>query len=77
NLLVWDLDHPALWPTINPLHCLAMSDPLGAIWALHVAGQPVGTAGDFAGSILRSAEYRAAHQEATARLDRVLAKLKS
>lgn len=77
NLLVWDLEHPALWPTIDPLHCLAMSDPLGAIWALHVAGQQVGAAGDFAGSILRSAEYRAARQEATARLDRVLAKLKS
>ncbi len=72
NLIVWDLDHPAFWPALDPLHCLAMSDPLGAIWALYVAGRPVGAAGDFTGSILRSAEYQAAHQEASDRLERVL-----
>jgi len=75
NFIVWDLSHPGLWPAIDPLHCLAMSDPLGAIWGLYVAGRPVGTVGDFAGSILRSAEYRAAYQEASRRLERVLAEL--
>ena len=73
NVIVWDLDHPAFWPALDPLRCLAMSDPLGAMWALYVAGRPVGKAGDVTGSILRSAEYQAAHLEAGERLKRVLA----
>ncbi len=75
NLIVWDLDHPAFWPAVDPLHCLAMSDPLGAMWALYVAGRPVGEVGDVAGSVLRSAEYQAARQEANERIKRILATL--
>jgi 5-methylthioadenosine/S-adenosylhomocysteine deaminase len=77
NLIVWDLDHPAFWPAVDPLHCLAMSDPLGGIWSLYVAGRPVGQAGDFVGSILRSADYQGARQEASERVERILAKIAS
>ena len=70
SYVVWNLDHPALWPAHDPLHALALSDPCAAIWAMVVAGRPVGCAGDFHGSILRSEQYVAARKEAVARLAR-------
>ena len=39
NLIVWDTDHPAFWPPVNPLRNLAMADPVGAIHSLIVAGR--------------------------------------
>ncbi len=71
NVVVVDLDHPALWPAHDPLQALAMADPAPAIHALYVAGRPIGAAGDFHASVLRSAEYREARREASERLERL------
>ena len=68
NILVWDLDHPALWPALDPLHTLAMSDVPQAISNMYVAGRKVGT-------IVGSDDYRAAQREAGERLARILDKV--
>ena len=75
NFLVWDLNHPALWPALDPLHTLAMADAGGAIWAMYVAGRAVGEAGDLRGSLLRSDGYRSAQREASDRLRFVLERI--
>lgn len=72
NFAVWDTDHPALWPALDPLAALAMADPAQALWSLWVAGRRLGDDGDVHRSIARSDEYREARTEARARLDRVL-----
>ncbi len=72
NVLVWDLDHPALWPALDPLHALAMSDATRAIHAMFVAGRRIGADGDFHGSLLRSDAYALAKREANDRLASVL-----
>ncbi len=68
NLLVLDLEHPAMWPAHEPLQALAMADTAPAIWAMFVAGRAIGSPGAFHESILRSDEYREAHREARDRL---------
>lgn len=68
NLLVIDLDHPSLWPAHDPLAVLTMADVAPAIHAMYVAGRAIGQAGDFARSITQSDDYRAAREEASARL---------
>lgn len=68
NLLVWDTDHPGLWPADNPLHALVYGDSAGAIHAMAVGGETVGVVGDFARSLTQSEEYRDAQEEARARL---------
>jgi cytosine/adenosine deaminase-related metal-dependent hydrolase len=68
NLIVWDTEHPAFWPPVNPLRNLAMSDPIGGIHALIVAGKWVGTPGDFHRSLWQSDDYAAARTEANDRL---------
>ena len=72
NLIVWDTGHPAFWPPVNPLRNLAMADPVGAMHGLIVAGQWVGTPGDFHRSLWQSEAYTAAREEADARLKRLL-----
>ena len=72
NLLVWDLEHPAFWPPVNPLRNLAMADPMGAIHAMYVAGRQVGAAGNFHRSLVASDGYREARIEADERLSGVL-----
>jgi 5-methylthioadenosine/S-adenosylhomocysteine deaminase len=72
NLLVWDLDHPALWPALDPLHALAMADSTKAIHAMMVAGRSVGVAGDFARSVVDTDAFRDARADASERLARVL-----
>jgi len=76
NMLVWDLDHPAVWPAIDPLHCLTMSDATAALWAMFVAGRRVGTDGDFHASLRRSPAYADARREANARLAEILRKIR-
>jgi 5-methylthioadenosine/S-adenosylhomocysteine deaminase len=71
NLVVWDLDHPALWPALDPLAAIAMADAPPAIWAMFVVGQRMGRDGDFARSILTSKRYLAALDEARWRLSAV------
>lgn len=69
NLLVWDTDHPGLWPANNPLHALVYGDAAGAIHAMAVGGETVGVIGDFARSLSQSDGYREAQKEARARLN--------
>jgi len=74
NLLVWDTEHPSLWPNEDLLRVIAMGDTTGAIHAMYVAGRSVGEAGDFHRSIRESEAYREAHREAEKRLAAVLAR---
>jgi 5-methylthioadenosine/S-adenosylhomocysteine deaminase len=75
NLVVWDTEHPSMWPAFDPLHVLCMADTAGAIHAMYVAGQQQGTDGAFAASIAASDTFRAAQVEARARLERIADKL--
>jgi 5-methylthioadenosine/S-adenosylhomocysteine deaminase len=68
NLLVFDLDHPALWPAHEPLAVLASSDATRAIHAMYVAGRPIGEAGRFSDSLVQSDAYCEAREEAASRL---------
>jgi len=68
NVLIWDTDHPSFWPATDPLRALAYGDTTPAIHAMWVAGKPIGTAGDFARSLVQSDEYREARKEAEERL---------
>ncbi len=68
NLLIFDLDHPALWPAHDPLAAVAMADATRAIWGMYVGGRPVGELGRFSESVLASEAYAAAREEASARL---------
>lgn len=68
NLLVFDLDHPSMWPAHDPLAVLAMADAARGIWAMYVAGREIGEAGNFERSILESEAYAAARREASDRL---------
>ena len=65
NLLAWDLDHPSMWPSTDPLRTLAMADTTAAITRMWVAGNEIG-------DIRGSAEYREARVEADERLARLL-----
>lgn len=68
NLAVWDLDTPELWPATDPLRALAFSNLAHALRQLLLLGRPLGEEGAFASSVLRSSSYRAALDEANARL---------
>jgi cytosine/adenosine deaminase-related metal-dependent hydrolase len=45
NLVVWDTDHPSFWPATDPLSALVMSDTVGAIETMVVAGRARGERG--------------------------------
>ena len=66
NLIAWDLDHPSMWPTTNPLRTLAMADTIGAIETMWVAGNEIG-------DIRASDAYRQSRIEADERLAKLLA----
>jgi len=68
NLAVWNLDAPELWPATDPLRALAFSNLAHGLRQLLLLGRPLGEDGAFASSVLRSASYRAALDEANARL---------
>jgi cytosine/adenosine deaminase-related metal-dependent hydrolase len=72
NLLVWNPDHPALWPEAG-LSTLAMGDTTAAIHALFVAGREIGQAGDFHRSLVESDAYRMALGDASQRRRRLVA----
>jgi 5-methylthioadenosine/S-adenosylhomocysteine deaminase len=73
NLLVWDPEHPSMWPGAG-LSTLAMGDTTQAIHAMFVAGREVGQAGDFHRSLVESERYREALREADRRRGVLLAK---
>lgn len=72
NLVVWDLDHPSMWPEHAPFRTLAMADTTQAIHAMFVVGHLVGTPGSFHRSLIDGEAYRAAVGEASERLARLL-----
>jgi cytosine/adenosine deaminase-related metal-dependent hydrolase len=72
NLVVWDLDHPTMWPEHAPFRTLAMGDTTQAIHTMFVMGRQVGKAGDFHRSLIQGEAYRAAVAEASERLARLL-----
>lgn len=72
NLVVWDLDHPSMWPEHAPFRTLAMGDTTQAIHTMFVMGRQVGKAGDFHRSLVQGEAYRAAVAEASERLARLL-----
>lgn len=75
NLAVWDLDHPSMWPGTRPLRTLAMGDTTGALYNLMCQGRWVGADGDYHRSLLHMQGYREARQEASQRLEALLARL--
>jgi 5-methylthioadenosine/S-adenosylhomocysteine deaminase len=72
NIVVWDLDHPSMWPALDPLHTLAMADSTKAMHAMFVSGRRMGNDGEVFQSIVRSDAYRGARHEATTRLAALL-----
>jgi len=74
NLVLWDMEHPAMWPSESPLRALAYSAPTAAITQVMTRGQWRGTRGDFARSLIDTEEYRAVLAEATARRSVLLRK---
>ncbi len=71
NLAVWDLDSPGCWPATDPLRALAFSNLSHALRQLIVLGEPRGTDGWYASSLLHSQAYRDARREADARLQQL------
>ena len=72
NLVVWDTDHPSMWPASSPLRVLVMGDTAQAIHAMFVMGKQIGATGDFHRSLLNGFVYKEAIKEATARFDSLL-----
>lgn len=72
NLVVWDLDHPSMWPEHAPFRTLAMGDTAQAIHTMFVMGRQLGIEGDFHRSLVRGEPYQAAVAEASERLARLL-----
>lgn len=68
NLVVWDPDHPSLWPCVDPLRALVMCDAAPAIEWMMVSGQWKGTRGRYHESLLEG-DYREAAKEAGRRLE--------
>lgn len=74
NLVIWDLNHPGLWPAPDPLRALAMSDAAPAIQQVMIRGEWKGERGNFANSILQSDTYRENREEADKRLQALLSR---
>ncbi|TNE50560.1 MAG: hypothetical protein EP343_07690 [Deltaproteobacteria bacterium] len=68
NFVIWDPMHPSMWPSMDPLRLLALSDTTPAIQGMMVNGQWIGERGDFARSVRESDAYQDALQEANERL---------
>lgn len=74
NLLVWDPQHPSMWPMHDPLAALAMGDTCAAIESMMVAGRFIGGLGGLQ-QIARGPDYRDARVEADRRLRDLLERL--
>ena len=75
NIIIWDLDHPSMWPGDNVTRNLTMGDTTGAIYNMCIAGKWLGLNGNFSQSILNSDNYKFALIEANERLKKLLNKL--
>ncbi len=75
NLIVWDVDHPALWPCDNFPKILAMGDTTGAIYNMMIGGKWISKNGNFIHGLLNSDKYQSHLNEAKLRLKHLLKKL--
>lgn len=73
NLVVWDPDHPVMWPGVDVRSALVKSSAESAIVQVMTAGTWRGTRGDYHRSIRQSSAYRDAAAEASARRASLLA----
>lgn len=71
NLTVWDTDHPAMWPGLDPHRALATGDVSGALVRMMTRGAWLSTRGEHA-ALARTEAWRAARVEARARLEALL-----
>lgn len=74
NLLVWNMEHPVLWPGTHLLHALTQSSVSGAIDALWINGAPLSTPGDHHRSLLAHADLGSWRAEADARMQALMAR---
>ena len=74
NFVLWDMNHPAMWPSESPLRALAYCAPTAAIRQVMTHARWRGSRGDFARSIIDTEDYRAVLAEATARRSVLLQK---
>jgi 5-methylthioadenosine/S-adenosylhomocysteine deaminase len=70
NVLVWDTEHPALWPAHDPFAALVMADATKALHTMYAAGRAVTAEGEHA-AIAHTDGYREALREARERLARL------
>ncbi|MBT6433683.1 MAG: amidohydrolase family protein [Deltaproteobacteria bacterium] len=75
NIVVWDPEHPSLWPCLDVLQTLSMADASKGIYQMMTSGQWRGTAGHYSESIVESDDYKEARTEASLRLDGLLKRL--
>jgi 5-methylthioadenosine/S-adenosylhomocysteine deaminase len=72
NLVIWNLDHPGLWPAPDPLRALAFSDAAPAIQQMMIRGKWKGERGNYSNSLLNTPEFQAHKAEANTRLEALL-----
>jgi len=75
NILVWDTEHPAMWPGTRPLRSLAMADTTSAIDRMMVAGRWISAHGEHQHACAKSDEVLEARKEASERFEALLARI--
>ena len=53
NLVIWDFDHPATWPSPDPVRTLVMTNATAAIDQMMLRGQWIGEAENFKQALWR------------------------
>lgn len=74
NLLVWDTDHPVLWPGTDLRHALTQTTVAPAIHTMIVNGRPIATPGDHQRGLLRHSDLPAWRDEANGRMQALMAR---
>lgn len=72
NLAIYDTEHPAMWPALDPLSTLVMNDCAPALWGLMAGGRWIGERGAVQASLLASDDFAMARSEARSRLRALL-----
>ena len=70
NFAVYDLDHPALWPALDPIRALVYGDATAALHSVVVAGEVIGEVGR-PRALLEQDDVRGWIREASERLHRL------
>lgn len=74
NLIIWDSNHPAMWPAENLPKILSFGDTTSAIYNMLLAGKWVSQSGNFINGILYSDNYKLSLKEANSRLKHFISK---